>query len=75
MTIDTLLMLAGAFVAALPFSGFPHSWQKVLFFLAGVCVIALGVVVRRRRGSRESAVSGFEEHDPSRVSRNPHAQE
>lgn len=48
MTLDTLIMLAGAFVAALPFLGFPNSWDTWLFFAAGVFVIALGIVVRRR---------------------------
>jgi len=48
MTLDTLIMLAGAFVAILPFLGFPNSWDTVLFFLAGVFIISLGVVLRRR---------------------------
>ena len=41
-------MLAGAFVAILPFLGFPTSWDKVLLFITGVCVIVLGIIVRRR---------------------------
>ena len=48
MSLDALIMLAGAFVAVLPFLGFPNSWDNVLFFLAGVFIIALGIVVRRR---------------------------
>lgn len=48
MTLDTLIMLTGALVAVLPFLGFPNSWDNVLFFLAGVLVIALGIIVRRR---------------------------
>lgn len=48
MTLDTLIMLVGAFVAALPFLGFPNSWDDVLFFLAGVVVISLGIVIRRQ---------------------------
>lgn len=48
MTLDTLIMFSGALVAALPFLGFPSSWDNVIFFLAGVFVIALGIVVRRR---------------------------
>ncbi len=47
MTIDALIMLAGALVAVLPFLGFPRSWDTVFFFILGVCVFALGVVVRR----------------------------
>lgn len=52
MTLDTLIMLAGAFVAVLPFLGFPNSWDTVLLFLAGVFIIGLGIVVRRRTSSR-----------------------
>lgn len=48
MTLDTLIMLSGGFVAVLPFLGFPNSWDNVFFFLAGVFVIGLGVIVRRR---------------------------
>ncbi len=48
MTLDALIMLSGAFVAVLPFLGFPNSWDTVLFFLAGISVIALGIIVRRR---------------------------
>ncbi len=48
MTLDTLIMLSGGFVAVLPFLGFPNSWDSVLFFLAGILIIGLGIVVRRR---------------------------
>ena len=50
MTIDALIMLSGAFVAVLPFLGFPNSWDTFLFVCAGVLTIALGIVVRRRLG-------------------------
>lgn len=48
MTLDTLIMLFGGFVAVLPFLGFPDRWDTVLFFLAGVFIVGLGIVVRRR---------------------------
>lgn len=48
MTVDALIILAGAIVATLPFLGFPHRWLQVLFFIAGISVVILGVVVRRR---------------------------
>lgn len=48
MTLDTIIMLAGALVALLPFLGFPESWDMVIFFLLGVLVIGLGIAVRRR---------------------------
>lgn len=47
MTLDTLIMLAGAFVATLPFLGFPNSWDSALLFIAGVLIIGLGIIVRR----------------------------
>lgn len=48
MTLDSLIILAGAFVATLPFLGLPNTWDTVLFFLAGVLVVCLGIVVRRK---------------------------
>ncbi len=54
MTIDALIMLGGAFVAVLPFLGFPNSWDTFFFFCAGVFIIALGIVVRRRLGRSAS---------------------
>ncbi len=48
MTLDAVIMLTGAFVAVLPFLGFPNSWDTVFFFLAGVLIVALGIIVRRR---------------------------
>lgn len=48
MTLDALIMLSGGFVAVLPFLGFPNSWDSIFFFLAGVFIIGLGIVVRRR---------------------------
>ncbi len=54
MTLDALIMGAGAFVALLPFLGFPASWDRVLFLLAGAFVIGLGVAARRKRGREET---------------------
>ena len=47
MRKDVMIMLWGAFVAFLPFLGFPNSWDAVLMVIAGVCVISLGIAVRR----------------------------
>lgn len=55
MTLDAIIMLAGAFVAVLPFLGFPNSWDKVLLLLAGALIIGLGIIVRRRLGTGERA--------------------
>ncbi|OGG53744.1 hypothetical protein A3H16_04315 [Candidatus Kaiserbacteria bacterium RIFCSPLOWO2_12_FULL_53_8] len=50
MSLDALIMCAGAFVAILPFLGFPNTWDNIFFFLTGIFIIALGIVVRRREG-------------------------
>ena len=55
MTVDTLIMLAGAIVALLPFLGFPNSWDSIFFLLLGIFVIALGIVVRRRSPAQTDA--------------------
>jgi len=60
MTIDALIMLSGAFVAALPFLGFPNSWDTAFFLAAGIVIIALGIVVRRRL-ARRSHPSGYDQ--------------
>lgn len=57
MTLDALIMLSGAFIATLPFLGLPNSWDTVLFFVAGVFVIGLGITVRRREKDSGSASS------------------
>jgi hypothetical protein len=72
MTTDTLIILSGAFVAVLPFLGFPNSWDRVLFFIAGMFVISLGIVVRRGRHTTSNAASHnphFVEHVPTEAAR------
>ena len=55
MTLDTVIMGFGAFIALLPFLQFPISWQTGFSFIAGIIVIGLGIIVRRRRGKWESS--------------------
>ena len=55
MTLDALIMLAGALVAFLSVAGFPPSFYKPMFFVLGVIVVGLGIIVRRGRGERETA--------------------
>jgi VIT1/CCC1 family predicted Fe2+/Mn2+ transporter len=52
MSLDALIMTAGAFVAVLPYLGFPNSWDTILFLVAGVLIVGLGVIVRRRIAHR-----------------------
>ena len=68
MTLDALVMLSGALVAFLSVAGFPPSIYKPLFFIIGVFVIALGIVVRRRRGEWETAQRRLEALTPSDAS-------
>lgn len=62
MTLDALVILAGALVAFLSVAGFPPSIYKPLFFVLGVFVIALGIVVRRKRGEWETAQRKMNAH-------------
>ncbi len=55
MTLDTLIIGSGAFVALLPFLGFPVRWDMTLLFVAGLFIVGLGITVRRRRGAEETA--------------------
>ncbi len=48
MTLDALIILSGGIIALLPFSGFPVAWDHAILFIIGLCVIALGIAVRRR---------------------------
>lgn len=54
MTLDASIMLTGALIILLPFLGFPRSWDDMIFFVLGVIVVALGIVVRRRMGNRRA---------------------
>lgn len=55
MSLDALIMLSGALVVFLSVAGFPPSWYKPMFFILGLFVIVLGIIVRRQRGERETA--------------------
>lgn len=65
MTLDSLIMLSGAFVAVLPFLGFPNSWDNAFFLIAGIFIIAFGVAVRRRihKKGEQHGGNAFTEHD------------
>lgn len=52
MSLDAFIMLIGAIIAALPFSGFPHAWLQWIMFGFGVLVFALGTVVRRKMSKK-----------------------
>ena len=48
MSLDALIMLAGALIALIPFLGFTVVMQMWIFFLIGIIIIGLGIAVRRR---------------------------
>ena len=50
MTLDALIMFAGALVALMPFLGFPNSWDAFIFLFLGIFIVVLGIVLRRRAG-------------------------
>ena len=68
---DRQVPLAGALVAVLPFLGFPSGWDTAFYFLLGVFIIALGIVVRRSThtppASSPKQESMFSESTPSSV--------
>jgi len=55
MSLDALIMLAGALVAVMPFLGFTVNMQTWIFFFLGIIIIGLGIAVRRR-GQRQRSV-------------------
>ena len=69
MTLDALIMALGAFVAILPFLGFPIKWDTALLVAVGIIIIVLGIVVRRRGLGRRAGAprngSSYVESTPS----------
>lgn len=57
MTLDALIMLLGTVVALVPFLGFPIKWDNVILVVLGVCIVFLGIAVRRRGKRRTQAGS------------------
>ena len=49
MTKDTIIMLLGAFIALLPYLGFPHNWDNVFMVVCGLVFIAVGIAMRREK--------------------------
>lgn len=65
MTIDALIMLMGAFIATLPFLGFPIRIDNIILVVAGVIVISLGIIIRRRSvAARAKRLSSYVESAP-----------
>ena len=48
MSKQRAIFLLGIWVLVLPFLGFPNSWRKVLFSLAGFFLIYMSYTLRRR---------------------------
>jgi hypothetical protein len=48
MSLDTLIMFAGAGVLVLPFLGFTIAMQQWMLFALGIIILGLGIAVRRR---------------------------
>lgn len=67
MTIDALIIFAGAFVAVLPFLGFPIKLDSIIMVAIGIIVISLGIIVRRRdvaQRARERRTQTYTESTP-----------
>lgn len=67
MTSDALIILAGSLVAVLPFLGFPGSWDRIFLLVLGVCIVALGIAVRRKQVAQRPEVkpTHFAESQPN----------
>jgi hypothetical protein len=67
MTTDALIILGGSLVAVLPFLGFPGSWDRIFFLILGVCIVALGIAVRRKQVAQGPGVkpTHFAESQPT----------
>jgi membrane protein implicated in regulation of membrane protease activity len=48
MTLDTVIMFAGALVAIMSYLGFPTTVDSIIFLILGIIIIACGIAVRRR---------------------------
>lgn len=61
MSLDALIMFSGALAALTPFLGFPNAWDAVFFLILGMCIVCLGVIVRRRRKTTPRVVERTEQ--------------
>lgn len=77
MSLDAMIMLAGALVATVPFLGFPGSWDAVLLVILGAIIVGLGITLRRRGGSKISSSKAERMPNTTPLSdvRPPHPQE
>jgi len=66
MTLDALIMGAGAFVAVLSFLGFPGSWDRALFLIAGIFIVGLGIAVRRGAGKMREHIQHATQYSQER---------
>ena len=49
MTKELAVIILGAWVALVPFLGFPHSWDAPLLLIVGCMLVVLGFLVRNDR--------------------------
>ena len=48
MTKQRTIFILGLWVAILPYLGFPNSWKKILFLLAGLAIAYLAYLLYRQ---------------------------
>ena len=65
---ETLIMFFGAWVAVESFLGFPLLWDEVIYGILGVCIVLLGILLRRdalrRRARHAQRAETFAENAP-----------
>lgn len=66
-------MFLGAWVAAQSFLGFPLKWDEVTFVILGICIVGLGMLIRRDRQQHQAVhhAETFVEHMPEQADAAP----
>ncbi len=64
MTLDALTMFIGTLVALVPYMGLPRTWDDRLLVVLGIFIIAIGIVLRRRKYRPSVKPEAFVESAP-----------
>jgi hypothetical protein len=49
MSRELLIVILASFVVVMPFTGFPGTWKTFVFFVAGMLIIGLALLIRQER--------------------------
>lgn len=73
MSKQKAIIILGAFVAVMPYLGFPTAWRKGFFLLAGIAIVIYGYKINKElkalRGEESNSLTSFKdnlnEHTPN----------